>query len=397
MSEKPDEICTRPQSVRVFPEPSTLPIYPAAVYECQSTGQADQLLGGEIEGFVYQRDGHPNATVLGEMCRRLHGGDGSAVAFGQVTSTGMSALALALAAVLETGQHVVISHQMYGRSTRLVVEEFGRWGLSCTEVDMTDLDAIRAAMTSSTRMLMVETIANPLLDVVDLPAIAEIARQNKATFLVDNTFATPMLTRPLDLGADLVMESMSKILNGHGDLMMGLLCGREQYRDRVRDGVSSWGMTASPFDCWLATRGIATAHLRVERACENAMQLANWLAGQPGVQQVHYPGLASHPTHQNACRILGGRLFGNMISLELRGGREAADRFISNLQRVRFCPSLGEIATTISHPRSTSHRGLKPEKAREMGITDGLIRVSCGIESFDTIGEDFENAFSAMD
>lgn len=397
MKKSADEICAKPEKIAVQQMPSTMPLYPAAVYECSSANEAGDLLSGDVEGFVYQRDGHPNASVLAEQCRKLQGGDELGVAFAQITSTGMSALALALVAHLRPGDHVLLSHQLYGRTTRLVTEELARWGLDYTVVDMCHLDEVAHELRPETRMLIVETIANPLLHVADLQALSDLAQRQDALLLVDNTFATPLITQPFEWGADLVMESMSKILNGHGDVMMGLLCGKSSSTERVQTANSSWGFTASPFDCWLASRGLATAHLRIERACQNAYQLASWLAGQPMVKKVYYPGLDSHPTHQMAVQVLGETHFGSMVSIEFESGRRGVDQFIAHSQKIAFCPSLGEIATTLSHPRSTSHRNLTPKSAEKLGIAEGLLRISCGVESFEFLKNEFERILSALD
>ena len=392
-----DEVCAKPEKISVSPQPSVMPIYPAAVYECETLDQADALLAGTVDGFVYQRDGHPNATVLAEQCRKLQGGDELGVDFAQITSTGMSALALAMVAHLKSGDHVLLSDQLYGRTARLVKEELGRWGLTYDEVDMCDLTRVAASIRNETRMLVVETIANPLLHVADLEQLGELARQHEALLLVDNTFATPLITQPFRWGADLVMESMSKILNGHGDVMMGLLCGKAALKERVRNATSSWGMSSSPFDCWLASRGLATAHLRVERASQNAAHLAAWLAEQNQVSKVYYPGLDSHPTHETAVKILGNGMFGSMISVELKNGRSAVEQLIQLSEKIKFCPSLGEIPTTLSHPRSTSHRSMSNDAAEKMGITEGLLRISCGVESFEFLRNEFKTVLAAMD
>lgn len=394
---RPDEICARPEKVNVTPPPSTTPIYPAAVYECESLQQADALLAGDVEGFVYQRDGHPNAVVLSEQCRQLHGGDDLGVAFAQVTSTGMSAMALAMVSHLKSGDHVLLSDQLYGRTTRLVKEELSRWGLDWSEVNMCELDKVAESMRAETRMVVVESIANPLLHVVDLEALGNLAHQNDAVFVVDNTFATPIICRPFEWGADLVMESMSKIMNGHGDVMLGLLCGKEFLADRARNALSTWGISASPFDCWLASRGLATAPLRVQRAAENAAELSAWLSEHSKVSTVYYPKLASHPTHETAARILESSGFGHVFSVQFHGGRPAVEQFINLSEKIKFCPSLGEIATTVSHPRSTSHRGMPAEIAESMGIGEGLMRVSCGIETFEFLRDEFETILAAMD
>ncbi|MEC9091665.1 MAG: aminotransferase class I/II-fold pyridoxal phosphate-dependent enzyme [Planctomycetota bacterium] len=397
MKKSSDEICATPQKITVSTTPSTMPIYPAAVYECETVSQASELLGGKTEGFIYQRDGHPNASALAEQCRELQGGDELGVHFAQVTSTGMSSLTLALVSHLNSGDHVLLSQQLYGRTVRLVKEELSRWGLEYSEVDMSDLEKTQSAIRSNTRMLIVETIANPLLHVADLSSLSSIAHANNAILLVDNTFATPLITRPMAFGADLVMESMSKLLNGHGDVILGLLCGKSFLADRVQDATSSWGLTASPFDCWLASRGMATAHLRLDRAAKNAHALAEWLSEQSIVRTVYYPGLKSHPTFEMARQVLGTTCFGSMVSIEFNGGLPAVNQFIARSKNIRFCPSLGEIATTVSHPRSTSHKNMPAETARKMGITDGLLRISCGVESFDYLKHEFKAIFSAMD
>ena len=373
----PDEICTHPPEVKVNSTASAMPIYPASVYQCDSIDQAGGLLTGEIEGFVYQRDGHPNAVALAEQCRELHGGDELDVKFAHITSTGMSALSLAIVSHLKSGDHVLLSDQLYGRTTRLVSEELTRWGLEFSQTNMCELNQVVAAIRPKTRMLVTETIANPLLHVSDLSAISDIAHSHDAKLLVDNTFATPLVARPFEMGADLVMESMTKMMNGHGDVMMGLLCGKADLAERAKNALSSWGMTASPFDCWLAARGLATAELRVTRANENAAHLSALLSEHPRIKNVYYPGLASHPTHKMAQQVLGGDRFGSMLSIEFSDGASDVDLFIKVSQKISFCPSLGEIATTISHPRSTSHRGLSDKSAQELGISAGLMRISC--------------------
>lgn len=392
-----DEICTHPPVVEVSSVASAMPIYPASVYQCESTSQADRLLSGEIEGFAYQRDGHPNAVALAEQCRLLQGGDNLDVAFSHITSTGMSALSLAMVTHLKSGDHVLLSDQLYGRTTRLVDEELARWGLEFSEVNMCDLDQVKAAIRSNTRMVVIETIANPLLHVADIGSLSEIAHRGNAKLLVDNTFATPLVVRPFEFGADLVMESMTKIMNGHGDVMMGLLCGKADLAKRARDALSSWGMTSSPFDCWLASRGLATADLRIARANENASCLAKSLAEHPRIKNVYFPGLPTHPTHEMAQQVLGGQRFGGMLSIEFPGGAKDVDLFIKVSQKIAFCPSLGEIATTISHPRSTSHRGLSEESAKRLGISPGLMRISCGIESHEFLEDEFKTILEAMD
>lgn len=386
---RPDDICPRIESIPAqTTQPATPPIFPASVHACESTDQAEALLAGATAGYVYQRDGHPNADMLAEKCRELHGAERAAI-----TSSGMAALAATVLSQLKQGDHLVVSNQLYGRSSLLLTQESGRFGISCSEVDTCSLSATEAALRPETRMIVVETIANPLLRVADIAGLAELADRCGAKLLVDNTFATPVLCHPLELGADFVLESISKMINGHSDVMLGLLCGKESDWERVPLVLSAWGLASSPWDCWLAARGLATMHLRMERAMRNASLAAKFLVGQKGVEHVDYPGLADHRDHELARRQFKNG-FGNMVTFRLSGGRAAADRFIAAAKRIPFCPSLGEAATTLSHPESTSHRGLSAEHRGDLGITGGTIRLSVGTESSDFVLDALREGFA---
>jgi len=380
----PDDQCPRPLRLPPLPtRPHALPIFPSSVWECDSPQQADALLSGQQAGFVYQRDGHPNAALLAEKLQLLHRAER-----GIVTGSGMAALAAVLLAVLRTGDHVLLGQGLYGKTHTLFAQEAARLGIACSTVDATDPRQVAAAIQPQTRLIVVETIANPLLSVVDVAALAEVAAKHQRLLLVDNTFASPLLCRPLALGADLVMESLTKVLNGHSDVVLGFVGGQAAAFERVPGVVSTWGLASSPFDCWLAWRGLATAHLRVERACENARIAAELLASQrPKVTAVHYPGLPQHPQHRLATQQFGGR-YGTIVTFELAGGRPAADAFIAAAARyIPFCPSLGELSTTLSHPETTSHRGLTPSQRQALGITGGTIRLSLGTESPEFVRE----------
>jgi cystathionine beta-lyase/cystathionine gamma-synthase len=380
----PADICPRPQPLPTLPtQPHAPPIYPASVWACESPQQADALLSGREAGYVYQRDGHPNAHLLAEKLKLLH-----AAECGAVTASGMGALAAALLSQLKMGDHAVVGSRMYGRTLSLFVGEAQRLGIEVAAVDTCDLSAMAAAIRPSTRLVLVETIANPLLEVADIAALAEIAHQKNAPLLIDNTFASPILCRPLALGADLVMESLTKTLNGHSDVILGFLGGREDVWQRVPAVISTWGLASGPFECWLAERGLATAHLRIERACENARVVAEFLQVQRAkVGQVYYPGLVDHPQHLLAKQQFGEH-FGTMVTFRLSGGRAAADAFIAAAaNRIPFCPSLGELSTTLSHPETTSHRGMTADQRAALGITGGTIRLSVGTESIEFIRE----------
>lgn len=374
---RPDDICPRIDSV---PATETVPaapaIHPATVWACESPAQAEAILAGEEAGFVYQRNGHPNAVLFADKAKELHGAEHALV-----TASGMSAMSVILLAHLQGGSKIVASNQLYGQTSELLNYEAARFGVQCVEADLYDLKAAANAIDSDTDLVVVETIANPLLRVADIAALAELAHQAGARVVVDNTFATPIVCRPLELGADLVVESVSKMMNGHSDAMIGLVLANGDNWNRLERVNAVWGFASSPFDCFLAARGLATLHLRCQRACENALQVAEFLQTQAGVTKVIYPGLGDHPEHELAAAQFGG-MFGSMISFELEGGRTAADRFVANCGPIRFCPSLGEAPTTVSHPATTSHRTLAEEQLHALGISQGTLRLSVGIESF---------------
>jgi cystathionine beta-lyase/cystathionine gamma-synthase len=397
MAEKPragdrlDDLCPRPAALaRQSTEPASPPIFMSSVYRCTSPDQAGKLLSGEAAGYVYSRDGHPNADQLAQKCRELHLAERATVC-----SSGMAALALAALSQLDQTSHLVVGNQLYGRSLQLFAHELPRFGVQVSVVDTCDLEATAAALQTNTRLVVVETITNPLLRACDLGALAEIVHARGALLLVDNTLATPVVCRPLTLGADLVVESLTKLMSGHSDVLLGLLCGNESAWQRVVPTQSTWGWSASPFDCWLALRGLGTLALRAERAIESALVAARWLREQTKVERVDYPGLPDHPDHALAARQFQGR-FGNMVTFTLRGGLPAAERFIAAADAIPFCPSLGDLSTTLSHPASTSHRSLPPQTRGELGISEATIRLSIGVESSAAVLAGLEQGLAAV-
>lgn len=377
---KPDDFLPRPSQVpHQATQPHATPLYLTSVWECESPAQADAMLGGQEPGYVYQRDGHPNAAALAAKLNDLE-----QAPHGVVVVSGMAAISTALLATVAHGDHVVAASRVYGKTLQLLNAEASRLGISLTVVDTNDLAAVAAALNERTKLVLAETIANPLLQVADIAALAELAHRGGAKLLVDNTFASPLVCRPMELGADFVMESLTKTLNGHSDVLLGYLGGRSDIWTRVKQVVSAWGFSASPFDCWLAARGLATAHLRLERACANALAAAEFLTRRREVEHVEYPGLAAHPQYAIAARQFVGpksAQFGTMVAFHLKGGRPAADKFIAAAKEIPFCPSLGELSTTLSHPETTSHRGLSPEARTALGISGGTIRLSVGTET----------------
>ena len=356
--------------------PLVPPLYQSSVYTLPDLDALDRVLEGAEAGFIYARDAHPNSKRLATQLTALEGGT-----WGLVGASGMASISTIVLALIQQGQRIVASNRLYGRTVQLFEQELSRFGVQTVFVDCNDLKAVRTALQTPTRLLFVETMSNPLVRLVDIPALAELAHRHACQLIVDNTFATPVLTRPLEIGADVVMESLTKMIGGHSDVTLGLIAGRDDLLQQVTATSSIWGFSANPFDCWLAERGLATLPLRMKAATANSAALADWLAEQLGVTQVVYPGRLDHPDHELAKRLLQGG-FGNMLCFELAGGRDSVNRFIHQSPAIPFSPSLGHTRTTLSHPWTTSHRYTSPALKRRQGITEGLVRLSVGVEDF---------------
>src|SRR5262245_40106147 len=331
--------------------PLVMPLYQSSVYTLPDLDALDRVMNAEEPGYIYARDAHPNARRLAQLLA-----EAESAAWGLVTGSGMGAITALLVATMQQGQRIVASNRLYGRTTQLFSQELGRFGIATEYVDANDLTQVEAALAKGARLLFVETMSNPLVRVADIPNLATLAHRHNCLLVVDNTFATPVLTKPLDLGADLVMESLTKMIAGHSDVTLGFIGGNDpDMLPALTAAVSIWGLASNPFDCWLTERGLATLELRMKAASDNAASLANWLAEQPGVTQVWDPGRDDHPDHELAARVLPHR-FGNMLCFELEGGRDAVNGFIHAAPGIPFSPSLGHSSTTLSHPATTSHR-----------------------------------------
>lgn len=361
--------------------PLVPPLYAASVYTLPDLDALDDIYDGRAPGYIYARDAHPNAHHLADRLTRLE-----AAVWGVVCGSGMAALSAAVLALVSAGDAVVASTRLYGRTTKLLRQEFHRFGVKTVVVDTCDLDATRAAVEAhKPRVLLAETQSNPLCRVADIPALAELCRPHGTKLVIDNTFATPVLYRPAQAGADLVMESLTKMIGGHSDVTLGYLGGTDaELLPAVAQIVSTWGLAANPFDCWLADRGLLTLDVRMRSATANAAALADWLAGRPGVSAVVYPGRADHPDYELSRRLFPAGC-GNMLCFELAGGRDAVNRFMRAAPGVPFSPSLGHTHTTVSYPWGTSHRYDSPAEKRRQGITEGLVRVSVGCEPFEEL------------
>lgn len=363
--------------------PLVTPLSPSVVYVAESPDMLDAQYGGQAQGYTYAREGHPNADVLAARIDALEGATG-----GLVVGSGMAAVAVALMGGLSAGDHVVGGDQLYGRSLRMMREELPRMGVATALADPTDAGAIEAVLRPETRMVLIEVVSNPTLRVADVSGIAALCKARGVLLAVDNTFTTPRAFRPFDHGADIVIHSVTKLLSGHSDATLGWIAARDPVlRKRFYDFAVTLGLTASPFDCWLAERGSQTFDLRYDRAEANAVALAEHLAGLEGVKRVLYPTRPDHPDHNRAVALLGNR-GGNMLSFELHGGRAAANAFTRACPDVAFAPTLGDVGTTLSHPASSSHRGMTPEQRADVGISEGFFRVSVGIEPVEILMRD---------
>jgi cystathionine gamma-synthase len=359
--------------------PLVPPLYQSSVYTLPDLDALDRIMNLEEPGFIYARDAHPNARHLAEQLGELEG-----AAWSVVTGSGMAAISAIFLACVQQGDRIIASNRLYGRTTQLLNQELLRYGVQTTFVDSSDLEQVEAALKTPAKILFVETMSNPLVRLVDIEALAELADEHDCVLIVDNTFATPVLARPLDLGADFVMESLTKMIGGHSDVTLGVVCGKGAELPQLSQVVSIWGLASNPFDCWLASRGLCTLSLRMKTATANAQALADWLAEQPGISRVVYPGRPDHPDHELAQRLLPAGC-GNMLCFELAGGREAVNDFMHRAPGIAFSPSLGNTTTTCSHPSTTSHRYVSPAEKRRQGIGEGLIRLSVGVEELEVI------------
>ncbi|HEX9167258.1 MAG TPA: PLP-dependent aspartate aminotransferase family protein [Gemmatimonadales bacterium] len=341
---------------------------------------------GSDEEVLYTRYGNnPNQVELAHKYALLEGAEAALF-----VSSGMGATALAHLAILRPGDHLLASRWIYGGTQKLFDEEFSRLGISVTYVDPSQYRLWRRALRKTTRAIFIETPTNPLMRVLDLQVVARLASEFGLALLVDATFASPINFRPLEHGADVVITSATKYLNGHSDVIAGAVAGTESVIEEVTRLMRLWGQAIDPHQAWLLDRGLKTLAVRIQRHNENGMAVAAWAEGRKGIAKVHYPGLASHPDHEIAVRSLDG--FGGMVGLEIEGGAAGAVRFLKRLKLVAHAPSLAGVESLVSEPRLTSHKHLSPAARAAQGIPDGFVRLSCGIEDTDDLIDDLDQA-----
>ncbi len=380
----PDKLSTRVIHAGQSPDPSTgaimTPIYTTSTYV--------QASPGDHQGYEYSRTHNPTRKAWEACIADLEGGK-----HGFAYASGMAAID-ALMHLLEPGDHVLAMHDLYGGTWRLF-EKVRRpaSGLEFSFVDLANIDAARAAVTERTKMIWVETPTNPMLQLVDITAMAELARECGAWLVVDNTFATPMLQRPLELGADIVVHSVTKYLNGHSDMVGGAVAVRDdELAEKIGFIQNSSGGVQGPFDSFLVMRGVKTLALRMKAHCENAARIAEWLSKHPKVEKVIYPGLDSHPQKALAERQMDG--FGGMVSFDIGGDLDRARRFLENTRLFALAESLGGVESLVNHPAIMTHGSVPKDRREVLGITDTLIRLSVGIENIDDLIADLDSALA---
>jgi O-succinylhomoserine sulfhydrylase len=358
-------------------------------YAYESAKQAEGRFTGEDDGYQYSRFSNPTVTIFEERMAAL---EGAPVA--RATASGMAAVSAALLSGLSAGDHIVSAKAMFGSCRTVIADILPRFGVTHTLVDGGDLDQWRSAMTPATKMLFLETPANPTLDIVDIKAVAGIADERGARLVVDNAFATPALQRPMELGAHIVVHSATKYIDGQGRCLGGVvLCQEDFLKDHLQTFIRNTGPAMSPFNAWVHLKSLETLDLRMREHCENALKVAEFLSTQKKVRRVLYPFRPDHPQHNLARAQMSGG--GGVVTFELAGGKAAAFRFADALKLIDISNNLGDAKSLITHPETTTHHRLSPETRAALGITSGLMRLSVGLEDADDICEDLEQALAA--
>lgn len=370
----------------------SMPIYQTSTFLFDTAEQGGRRFALEEDGYIYSRLGNPTCTAVEQKVAALEGAEACVSA-----SSGMGAITSAIYPLVKAGDHIVAGKTLYGCTFAFLEHGLSRYGVEVTFVDARNLDEIKAAMRPNTKVVYLETPANPNMYITDIAAAAKIAHsQEGVTVVVDNTYCTPYITRPLELGADVVVHSATKYLNGHGDVIAGFVAGSKEYIDQVRFFAvkDMTGSVLGPFEAFLIARGIKTLQIRMERHCANAQQVAEFLEKHPAVESVAYPGLKSFPQYELAKRQM--KLPGAMIAFELKGGLEAGKTLLNSLHLASLCVSLGDAETLIEHPASMTHSPYTPEERAASDISEGMVRLSIGLEDIEDIIADLKTGLDAL-
>ena len=368
----------------------TVPIFQTSTFSFKNAQHGADCFSGKDNGYIYTRLGNPTINALEETIAELENGFG-----GIATSSGMGAVNSIYLALLEQGAHLVSTASIYGPSRNVIEKHYSRFGVEASFVDTADPANVKKSIKPNTKMILVETPSNPTMQITDIREIAKIAHKHGIPLVVDNTFSSPYLQNPLDLGADVVFHSITKFINGHADVVGGIIVAKEEklYK-QIRDIMVNFGCNMDPHQAYLVHRGVKTLSIRIEKGQENAAKIAQWLEEHPLVKWVKYPGLKSHPQHELAKKQMRG--FGTMISFELKGGLDAGKILMDNVELAILAVSLGGIETLIQHPASMTHSGINKEEKQKAGITDGLVRLSIGIENVEDLIDDLSQALDKI-
>jgi methionine-gamma-lyase len=369
----------------------TTPIFQTSTFIFENSRQGAARFAGEEVGYVYARipPNTPTHEVLAEKFAALEGGEA-----GQTFASGMAAITAVALTALKQGEHLISTDVVYGCTYSLFSEVLTGLGIEVSFIDTSELENVKRAFKQETKMIFLETPANPTMTVCDIREIARMAKENGALCIVDNTFSTPCFQKPLELGADVSLSSCTKYIGGHADLLGGIVAGNSSFIQKMAPVVGYTGGIMGPHEAWLCIRGLKTLHIRMERHAENAMKVAEFLESRPEIEWVRYPGLPGHPQHELARKQMSG--YSGMLSFELRGGIEAGSRLMDNVRLCSLAVSLGATDTLIQHPASMTHSCVPSKVRNRVGITDGLVRLSVGIEDYEDIIADLEQALEKI-
>ncbi|TDX30468.1 O-succinylhomoserine sulfhydrylase [Modicisalibacter xianhensis] len=384
-----DTLAVRAGHERTAEQEHGEPIFTTSSFVYGSAAEAARKFSGEEPGNIYSRFTNPTVRIFEKRLAALEGGERCVA-----TSSGMAAILSTVLALLEAGDEIVASRSLFGSTVSLFNKYLGKFGITTRYVELGNLEAWEAAMAPNTKLLFAETPSNPLSEVVDIEQLATLAKRHGAWLAIDNCFLTPALQRPLDLGADLVIHSATKYLDGQGRAIGGAIVGRDKELEELFGVVRTCGPCMSPFNAWIFLKGLETLGLRMKAHCDNALRLAQWLEAHPAVERVHYNGLESHPQHALAKRQQRG--FGAVLGVEIKGGREGAWSVIDATRLMSITGNLGDVKTTITHPGTTTHGRLNDEQKAAAGIREGLIRIAVGLEDIEDLKADLARGLDLL-
>ncbi|MCZ2480959.1 trans-sulfuration enzyme family protein [Aquirufa nivalisilvae] len=379
----------RIQAKRSHNREHSVPLYLTSSFTFEDSEQGRAIFAEEIPGNIYSRYQNPNVDEFVEKMCMLENAEA-----GLAFSTGMAAIFSSLAGLLKQGDHVIASNALFGSAIQILTKITAKWGIECTFVDGHDIKAWEAAIKENTKFFFCESPSNPGLDLIDIAELAALKKGKDIVLAVDNCFATPILQTPLDLGADLVLHSATKYIDGQGRVLGGVVCGKAEYIAEIRFFARHTGPSLSPFNAWILSKSLELLDLRMQKHAENALALAEALQGHPAVQAVKYPFLKSHPQYELAKKQM--KYGGGILTLDIKGGFEKVQKLSQLLQIVSISPNLGDTRTILTHPASTTHSKLSAEDRAAVGITDGLVRVAVGLEAIEDLKEDFLNALNQL-